>query len=241
MIISHINKYLFVELPLTGSTAIRKELCQSYDGMPILCKHATYEDFRKTASSEEKGYFVFSCIRNPLDTVVSSYFKYRTNHKGRFTDPRRLARNNGVAGYFDNKIFDFLRNPGSDFTTFFLKFYKIPYNNWASLSHQKFNFIIRFENLQDDFARALTLIGIKPKRLLPLLNKTSMKDRDFLSYYTPRTIRRAKRVFGPFMHQWGYKFPPAWGSNSVPWWNRLEFEFFNLFRHFYWRHLRFRI
>ncbi len=57
MIISHKHKYLFVELPRTGSTAIYEELCQHYDGTQILFRHATYDDFLKVASEEEKKYF----------------------------------------------------------------------------------------------------------------------------------------------------------------------------------------
>ena len=67
MIISHKYKYLFVELPLTASTAVSKELRENYDGESILYKHATYHEFLKIASPEEKKYFVFSGMCNPLD------------------------------------------------------------------------------------------------------------------------------------------------------------------------------
>ena len=73
------------------------------------------------------------------------------------------------------------------------------------------------------------------------MNRTQGREADFLSYYTPETIRRAKRVFGPFMREWGYEFPPEWGDASVSWWNLMEFQFFNFFRVIYWRHLRSRI
>jgi hypothetical protein len=240
MVISHVHKYLFIELPRTGSTAIRKELEKNYSGVPILYKHSTYYDFLKVATTEEKKYFVFSCIRNPLDSVLSYYFKCKTNHRQQFTDPSKMI-SKGIVGFLDSKIFNCVKNTNADFPTFFMKLYRIPYNNWSHLSHEKFDFVIRFENLQDDFAKALTLIGIEPKRPLPLANKTGMKEGDFLFYYTPETVKRAKRVFGPFMSKWGYEFPSEWGDTSVPWWNQMEFELFNVFRNFYWRCLRFKI
>jgi hypothetical protein len=40
----------------------------------------------------------------------------------------------------------------------------------------------------DDFAEVLKLIGIEPKRPLPVVNKTVGRERDFVSYYTPETI-----------------------------------------------------
>ncbi|MBA3404443.1 MAG: hypothetical protein H0U13_07160, partial [Gemmatimonadaceae bacterium] len=69
MIISDRHRYLFVELPRTGSTAIHRELCAMYDGEPILQKHATYGDFLKIATDDQRRYFVFSTVRNPLDDV----------------------------------------------------------------------------------------------------------------------------------------------------------------------------
>jgi hypothetical protein len=241
MIISHKYKYLFIELPRTGTTAISEELCELYAGQPTLLKHATYFDFLKTASPEEKEYFVFSCIRNPLDDAVSHYFKVRTDHKGNFTDPARKHKRSGLVGRFNQRVFNFLKSTDADFSTFFLRYYRLPYNNWASLSHKEFDFIIRFENLAGDFDKALRLIGIEPVRPLPQVNRTGKREKSYLTYYTPETIGRAKRVFSPFMRQWGYEFPPEWGETSVSWWNQLEFDFFNLFRNVYWRYLRFRI
>jgi hypothetical protein len=86
LIISHQHRYLFVELPRTGSTAIRHELRELYDGTPILHKHSTYDEFRRQASVAELQYFVFSTVRNPLDDAVSRYFKLKTDHNLRFSN-----------------------------------------------------------------------------------------------------------------------------------------------------------
>ncbi len=239
MIISHEYQYLFVELPRTGSTAISRELRETYSGLPILDKHATYYQFLKTARPQERKYFVFSGIRNPLDDAVSIYVQYKNNHNNRWTDPVKRARNRGIGGYIDNKVYDWIQKNDVDFETYFLTFYRIPYNRWASLSHKNFNYIIRFEHLADDFAEALRRIGIEPKRPLPIANKTEGKISDFTSYYTPRSIKRAKRVFGPFMVEWGYEFPQEWGRYTAPWWSQAEFQFFNVLRYVYWRYLQF--
>ena len=184
MVISQKHKYLFIELPNTASTAIRRELCEHYYGVPILRKHAYYSEFLKMASVEEKTFFVFSCIRNPLDVIVSQYFKRKTNHKGNYTNPEALAERRGHVGRHALEQFIFVKNSSADFATYFKKFYKFPYDNWSNLSHKEFDFVIRFENLQDDFAKVLELLGIEQKRPLPLVNKTAEKDH-FSSYYTP--------------------------------------------------------
>jgi len=237
MIISHKYKYLFVELPLTGSTAINRELRESYDGSDILSKHATYLDFLKQATEEEKKYFVFSSIRNPLDQAVSHYFKFKTDHRNKYS--LRRSRSKPIAKNMDLKKFSFIKKNNADFSTFFLKFYKIPYNNWSCLSHKNFEFVIRFESLADDFAKVLELLGIEQVRPLPQINKTAERDKDFFSYYnTPQARKRAKQVFGPFLKEWGYEFPVEWEDTSISWLAQVEFLFFNIFRVFYWKHLR---
>lgn len=242
MIISHRYKYLFVELPLTGSTAISKELRENYDGTEILYKHSTYHDFLKNATEKEKNYFVLAGIRNPLDQAVSHYFKFKTDHKEQFTKNDKFKRHgiNKLAYYYSHmKRFDFVQNNDADFAAFFLKFYKIPYNNWSSLAHKDFDFVIRFEDLAADFAKVINLLGLELKRPLPAKNKTDQKNENFLIYYNSReVIDQARWVFGPYMKQWNYNFPPDWGENTISWWQQVEFDFFNIIRGFYWKYLR---
>ena len=102
MILSQKHGYVFVELPRTGCTAVGKELLSQYDGERILSKHSTYGDFLRIASDDQERYFAFSSIRNPLDDAVSHYFKLKTDHHGRFSDPtrRRLRVGNRGADHY---------------------------------------------------------------------------------------------------------------------------------------------
>lgn len=263
MIISHRHRYVFVELPRTGSTAINRELCDRYEGISILEKHSTYVDFLRGASDDEKRYFVFSGLRNPLDDAVSRYFKLKTDHNQRYTHPvktkyavgiRRAqlalqgdtasvqkahARRRSFVDRLENRRHRFVTRTDADFPAFLQRYYWLPYDNWSRLAHDRFDFLIRFEHLRDDFDTALRLIGLEPERPLPISNKTSQKQAEFLSYYSsPAAIGRAKRVFGPFMETWGYAMPTEWGPSDVPWWNRLTFEALGVPRSVYWRWLR---
>lgn len=242
MIISHKHRYLFVELPRTGTTAISKELRTHYDGVRILHKHATYQEFLKIATPEEKTYFVFSCVRNPLDDAVSRYFKTKTDHRGWYSG-RGKSKLRNVVRFVDWLGYKFVQITHADFPRFFRVFHILPYSNWSILSHKSFDYVIRFENLQPDFETALRLIGIEPVRPLPVSNRTASKDSDFLKYYTPEIIGQAKRVFGPYMRFWGYEFPPQWGGSdeTIPWWHQAQYDLANLFKRQYWLHLRGRI
>jgi hypothetical protein len=238
MIISHPHKYLFIELPRTGTTAISRELCALYEGEPILHKHATYLEFLKAATPDEKKYFVFAGIRNPMDDAVSLYFKYRNDHRNLFTNPKKLAKLHPALRFFVLMRFRFINRGEVDFPTYFRRYHRIPYDNWSSLSHKDFNFVVRFEHLAEDFERALRLIGLELKRPLLPVNTTAVRTRDYLAYYTPDIRAHAKRVFGPYMKKWGYRFPPEWGEETVSRWNQLEYEFYGFFRGIYWRYFR---
>ena len=245
MIISHKHKYLFVELPMTGSTAISQELREKYDGISILQKHSTYYDFCRSASEEEKKFFIFAGIRHPLDQVVSHYFKFKTGHNGQFTGDYHTAklkkslRFRLAYTYSHLRRYQFIQENDADFGTFFLKFYKLPYNSWSSMDHDRFDYVVRFEELADDFAAVVARMGLDLERPLPQQNKTADKETNFFSYYNSAEVqKRAMRVFGPYMKQWGYEFPDSWGSAAISWRTQTEFAVANLFRNTYWKHLR---
>ena len=227
MIIGHMYQYLFVELPNTGSTAIRRELCELYGGEPILSKHSYYEEFLRTASPEEKTYFTFSCIRNPLDIAVSLYFKYKTNWKDVFTDPELTGLRPPTPV---QRRYEFIQRNDADFATYFKRFYRLPYDDWSSLSHKAFDYVIRFERLDRDFAQVLDMLKIPQQRPLAVVNRTAEKSDDFWSYYTPEIRNQAVKRFGPFMERWSYGFPSDWGDTSVTFSSRFLFEIMGLFR-----------
>ena len=261
MIISSEHRYVFVELPRTGSTAIRKELVSQYGGRKILQKHSTYQEFVRVADEDEKRYFVFSGIRNPLDDAVSHYFKMATDHHGRFSDQERrryrlgnvgaeVYREQGVnrkgqqprrrslSDRRDNRMFDYIRRHDADFAQFFLRYHHLPYDNWSRLSHDDLDFVVRFEHLQEDFAAALEQIGLELKRSLPVTNRTEGKDSDYLKHYGQETVPRAKRVFGPYMRHWGYEFPPEWGEGPSSTWHDMLYKTLAIPRTLYWSRLR---
>ena len=242
MVISHTHRYLFVELPRTGSTAVHDELCSMYAGEPILTKHATYEDFLKVATEEQKDYFVFSSVRNPLDDAVSKYFKVRAGRAAgaRVRGPAARPRD---GDRFLNRLIDrsmtrFVHRTDGDFSAFFLRYYFLPYDTWASLSHQRFGFVMRFENLAEDFGKALRFVGLEPKRPLPIANETADRERSFETYYTPEIRNRARRVFGPYMARWGYSFPPSWDLSAPSATDWFAYRCYSFVARLYWRYLR---
>lgn len=233
MVISDKYRYVFVELPLTGSTAISNELCEMYEGKKILRKHSKYQEFYRIATDEQKRYFVFSGIRNPMDLIVSEFLKVKNNHKNRYTTPSEWRKNGGTLSDKHLKLYEEIKQNNMSFQDYFKQYFKLPYDNWSSAAHHKFDFVIRFENLANDFEDLLLKLKIEPKRQLPQINKTSSKE-DFIKYYTPDIRKRAVFVFGPFMKKWGYAFPEDWRvKNSFA--SIFMYKLLGIIKQAYWR------
>ena len=234
MVISHKYKYVFVEFYRTGSTAISAELCELYGGEKILCKHSRYHEFLKTATPEEKKYFVFSSIRNPMDTLATGYSKLKNDHKGRYTNPKEWRVNGGLITNQNLKIFRDIKDNNMSFADYFKKYYKLPYDNWTSVAHRHFDYIIFFENIQEDFAKVLKKLHIQQVRPLPVVNKTTGKE-NYLKYYTPDIRGRSIFIFGPFMQKWGYEFPKEWSNKKSGVLSKAVFNIAGILKKIYWR------
>ena len=153
---------------------------------------------------------------------MSIYQRYRTDHKGRYSQRRRHVSASDV------ELFEWVRRTGADFPAFFQHVYRwpIPYDNFSSEAHDRFGYVMRFENLTADFGKVLDLLGIPAKRSLPVVNATAEKGKEFASYYPPEIVPRAKWIFGPFMRRWGYAFPAEWGTSPPPASSQVAYQVF---------------
>ena len=242
MIISHKHKYVFVELPQTASSAIARELKENYDGQEILFKHALYStDFLKHASETEKKYKVISGLRNPMDICVSNYFKFKTDHENRYSQPKMLQHGflrKYIMRWWNRKQYQSIKK-GESFEDFFMRAYSVPYASWSIIEHKRMDHIIRFENLNADFAEALKIIGVAKVRDIPVANKTAEKTKTFWEYYeTDKAKKRAKYIFGPYLKRWNYNFPASWNTIKQPPTSNILYRAVNAGRIVFWKYLR---
>lgn len=200
MIISHRHRYLFVQVPQTASSSMGEELCRNYAGEPILHKHALYRQFLEIASPEEKEYFVFAGRRNPLDCLVTEYFRRK---EGKRIDDNEMNR----------RITQFIRNNSASFQDYYRKFHS-HFHRSKNPYHEGANYLYRFENLQEDFTEVLEILEIDQVRPIPRLNRTTGKDLPFMSYYTPDLQPLVRMTMGSRMRRAGYSFPPGWRTFS---------------------------
>lgn len=224
MIISHKYKFLFIGLPFSASSAIIKDLHDKYEGKTYLSKHSLYHEFKRLATKKEKEYFVFSVLRNPMDIIITSYFKMKLNPKGNFTNSKLFKENGGHITKSQREEYNFIKDNNSTFQQYFLRFYNKPYDNLFSLTSSHCDFIIQYKNIDKDYILALEKAGISNPSSLPEKNKTVGKDESLLFYYSNDVKDRAISVFGPFMKKYNLDFPINWGNVRVPLISRIKFN-----------------
>lgn len=217
MIVSHRHRFVFLEVPQTGTTAIAQELLESYGAEEVLHKHAHLREFLRVASPAERRYRVALSIRHPLDRLYSYYRKLLADHRGEFTSPDRWVENGGWVTFQDRERRAFLLERGDDFGAYLERFHVgtppvISQYNWGKRRH---DFRIRFERLNEDFQAFLRHMGIEPLRDLPPVNVTRGRTREFFSVYPEALRPEMVRVFGPLTREWGYDFPAEWGGTAA--------------------------
>tara|TARA_Y100001968_G_C19415222_1_gene748625 strand:- start:252 stop:1040 length:789 start_codon:yes stop_codon:yes gene_type:complete len=235
MIISHKYKFLFIGLPFSASSAITKELHEKYEGKPFLRKHSLYHEFLKVATKEEKDFFVFAVLRNPMEIVITMYEKMRTNAKGNYTNPELFKENGGHITKKQRRIYQYIKDNNASFQEYFLKFYNQPYNNLSSLTLNHCDFIIRYEKLNEDYESALIKIGIQNPDPLQTANRTDSKKKSLNEYYTEDIQSRCNLVFGPFLKKYNLSFPENWGNSKIPIYASILFNISTYFRKLKWR------
>ena len=230
MIVSHAHRFVFLEVPQTGTTAIAKELCATYGAEEVLHKHAHLSEFRQAASPAERAYRVAVSLRHPLDRLYSYFLKLRNDHLGEFSDPGRFVENGGWVTLADRERLAFIRATDGDFGAYLRRFHvgqrpAISQYNWGK---RRYDFTIRFERLNEDFHGFLRAMGVEPVRDLPAVNVTEGRERDFLGVYPEELRPEIRRVFGPLVREWGYELPASWGSGPLPLACRAQYAALNL-------------
>lgn len=238
MIISHKYRFLFIGLPFSASSAISKELYVRYGGESILRKHSLYYEFQQIAKKEQNNYFVFAVLRNPMQIIISLYEKMKANTKGNFTNLDLFIENGGHITKKDRLIFNFIHDEQATFQQYFCRFFHKPYDNLTSLTLKHCDYVIKYENIAEDYLTALKQAGIKKVRPLPVENKTVGKTLDITEYYTDDIKDRAIFVFGPFLKKHNMSFPKEWGEISLVKTSIVQFHILSILRKIYYKYFK---
>ena len=151
-----------------------------------------------------------------MDIAVTVYEKMKTNAKGNFTNPNLFQENGGHITKKHRVRFNFIKENNASFQEYFIKFYHKPYDNTSSVTIDKCDYVIRYENIANDYITALEKVGVLNPSPLLVANKTQGKRKNLSDYYTDEIKERATYIFGPFLNKYDYRFPEEWGSVKIP-------------------------
>jgi chondroitin 4-sulfotransferase 11 len=195
--IDHKNKIIFAHIPKTGGTSVEKLFPEGFGP-----QHHPLSWFKKQRPHIYKKYFKFSICRNPYDKIVSEYFWH-------VHDPLNQFKGRFQCLSFNEFVKLFFKIDGS-----FLEF---KYDGWFEMHFEThrmpqtffldpvsdLDFIIRFENLQEDFDIVCEKIAI-PQQQLPHQNKT--KHKCYTEYYDDETREIVTKKYGLDIEYFGYEF-----------------------------------
>jgi hypothetical protein len=144
-------------------------------------KHSTLRGYREALSDEQfRNLYKFTCVRNPWDRMVSYYFTPTQNPETWSREKFRGIISNATS------VADYLRLDEGE---------EDPFAN--------VDYIMRFENLADDFRTLCNQLEISPATL-PQYNRST---REYYSKYYDDELREFVRIrFAAEIERFGYTF-----------------------------------
>jgi len=216
MPISHKHKLIFIHIPKTAGTSIQETFSMEDSG------HYTCKELKKKYPKEWDIYTKFAVIRNPWDRLVSNYY-YILSDKNFWFDnvnnsitPFKLNNGQIVPDRPKHELFDLVKSVGN-------------FENWTKvLSHSphiysKMNrgydeqhpyiydndkltvdYLLRYENLEEDFNNMFHKLNIPITKLLKL-NVTNKCD-NYRELHTNVTKHLTEKLYNKDIKLFNYNF-----------------------------------
>ncbi len=217
-IFSHQHKFIFVHVAKTGGRSVNHTLARHCDhserfntrkldpNVDVLGRRIALEIRPRATSEQWEHYFKFAFVRNPWDRTVSMFRhlqsakKMKCQEKVRYLDeitsrlnikPRKFTFEIFVKAILRDRVFDNY--------------------HWDKQIHcftdennqNMFDFIGRYENLQQDFDLICKRLGF-PVVSLPHHNKT--RHGHYSSYYSAETERIVGQLYREDVAMFDYRF-----------------------------------
>ena len=181
--ISHRHNFIFVHVSKTAGTTIRVALQGKYDELHVP-HHSNISKIKKKLPEQVfQSYFKFGVIRNPWDREAS---RYKFIKKQKSNEWHKYGQNG--------------------FNEYLFKFVELGLVNYDALKIDGkigVDYIMKFENLQEDFDFVCGRIGI-PQKELSHENKTNGKH--YAEYYDDETRQIVAKKYAKDIKMFGYEF-----------------------------------
>lgn len=180
--------FVFIHINKNGGTSISSNI------KLYAKKHMTVKEVQEQIGLDWFRAFTFTVIRNPYDKVVSQYeHRFRLNHDNIRT--KNISFDEWIKFTYKEKRPEFRKAGPNFFST---------QKEWLLNKNGKIDidYIVRFENLIEDYRVIQDIIGIKEK--LPHLNKTERKP--YKKYYSKESKKIVEDYFKDDFEEFNYKY-----------------------------------
>lgn len=171
MVILDNYQLVFIEIPRTGSEAIRQELILRYGGRSVGTKHSM------KIPPELSGYRLVYGTSNPVDRTYSKFLKYKNRPSSYFMHAGSWGLVKYLAWFYNMIPFVLIRVCGLRFNGYLRIFMPLPFVDPSRLITTTPFMVLRKENLNDDFRELLTRLDVPQIQELPRVNKTEKKNK----------------------------------------------------------------
>lgn len=194
MPISHKHKLFFVHIPKNAGTALTEHLDLSGD----------LGHYQFNINNVPKGYKSFCVVRNPYDRLVSCYEYARMKES-------YWHSHEGKSMYGPHPDYNILKDATFNECLELLSQNKLKHQGWLPqwvwIANQygkiEIDYIIKMENLEEDFNSMLTELGHDKIDAIPKINKSKRKD--FQSYYNDETLNIVRSIYNNDLKLFGYE------------------------------------
>ena len=172
-----------------------------------------YLSIDESFGNEFIDYKIISCLRNPMDRVLSLYLKLKRDHNNYFSKLECKERKTILEVRTLRRYRD-IQNNDLSFEDYFLKYFRTTYVDWMYFDMSSCDEIIKFENLQEDFTKVVNKQNIDIDDSLAMKNKLK-KINLISSNFTRQGFGKEPCSYLFYMKKTGYEFPEEdWPSHK---------------------------
>ena len=182
--IDHINKLIYIHIPKTGGTSLKKAIYGYYPKGD----HQKWGVVKEVSAATWDTYFKFSFVRNPWDWVYSIYSFYRMGKK--YT----LVEANVLPDTFEEFIYDLDK---------YLDILGLNINQCDFIGDE-LDHIGRFETINDDFKFIMEKLGMNGLKLPHI--RQSKRNVDYHEVYNDDMVEIVRNKFTKDIEKFGYEF-----------------------------------